>query len=78
MTNTARQRSVAGRLLQNLNGVIFEVEQMKRILRDESSSFSTGDQLVLERSIEKLQTEAERLSRLLHDPDRIEPLRVAR
>lgn len=70
---------MAGRLAQNVNGILYEVEAIRRSLEREGDSFSAGDRLVIERTIEKLEAEAERLARLFANPDDVESrIRVAK
>lgn len=71
--------NVAERISQNLNGITFELDKMKKTLSESAKLFTASDQLLLERGIEKLEAEAEKLLSLLRasGEDADDPFRVA-
>lgn len=71
--------NVAERLLQNVNGITFELEQMRKTLDASAKLFTASDQLLMERGIEKLEAEAEKLIALLgaSNEQSDDPFRVA-
>ena len=65
-------------MLQNVNGIVFELEQMKKQLEESAALFSASDRLLLERGLEKLEAESEKLTALLSDTgESADPFTVA-
>jgi hypothetical protein len=78
MRRTPPRRTVADRLLQNINGIRFELEQMRRSMSESLELFSASDQLLINRSIEKLESESAKLNALLGDEsESADPFRIA-
>jgi hypothetical protein len=78
MKRTPPRRTVAERLLQNVNGIRFELEQMRKTLLESRDLFTTSDQLLLERALKKLESESEKLTALLDDENEsADPFQVA-
>ena len=78
MKRTPPRRTVADRMLQNVNGIVFELEQMKKLLEESAALFSASDRLLLERGLEKLEAESEKLTALLSDEgESADPFTVA-
>lgn len=65
MNTVPPRRTIANRLLQNVNGILFEVETIRGGLHDEQANLSSTDQVAILRAVEKIEAEAEKLRRIL-------------
>ena len=79
MKRAGVRRTVADRLLQNINGIRFELEQMKKTLAESGTLFEGSDHVLIERTLEKLESESEKLAAVLEvkDDDNADPLHLA-
>jgi hypothetical protein len=78
MRRTPPRRTVADRLVQNINGIRFELEQMRKTMAESRELFTASDQLLIERSLEKLEAESEKMTALLEDEGQsADPFHVA-
>ena len=65
MTRVPPRRNLADRLLQNVNGILFEVENIRSGLHDEHAQIASNDHVAIQRAVEKIEAEAEKLKRIL-------------
>jgi hypothetical protein len=71
MNRVPPRRTVADRLVQNVNGILFEVENIRGGLHDEQANISSTDKVAIGRAIERIESEAEKLRRLLEGRDEL-------